>query len=57
MITVSIPATDSKAHDIWSTACECNCEVEFMENGNMVICHQAFDLSQVEAWAVLEEED
>lgn len=56
MTVVVCPTTDSSAHDLWSTACECGCEVKFVENGNMMIVHSAFDESAVEDWGVFEGE-
>lgn len=56
MITATCPTTDSRPHQIFSTACECGCDVEFVENGNMMITHYAFDESAVEKWGVFEEE-
>lgn len=56
MIVVVCPTTDSVPHDLWSTACDCGCRVQFVENGNMMIVHEAFDESKVESWGVFEGE-
>lgn len=56
MIISTCPMTDSLPHEIFSSACDCECVVEFMANGNMVIIHQAFNEDSVEAWGVFEED-
>lgn len=57
MIVSACPMTDSRPHDVFSSACECGVEVEFVENGNMVIKHHPYDIDCVEKWGVFEEEE
>ena len=47
--------TDSKPHEIFNSACECGCRVEFVENGNMLVHHSAFNEQMVDSWGVFEE--
>lgn len=56
MIVATCPMIDSRPHEIFNTACDCGCQVEFVENGNMLINHQAHDPEQVEEWGVFEQE-
>lgn len=48
MITVS-PQNEEDKHDLQSTNCICNCDVEFSD-GEMIIIHNLIDINLKTKW-------
>jgi hypothetical protein len=40
---IIVPVADSRPHGIDDTQCECEPRIEFREDGEMLVIHEAFD--------------